>query len=586
MARFPSFQKIIDGTRNTILKFPLETLTAILGTTISIYLSEQHNHPMEQTYIKILLCCSLWLVLFLSISLYFSKDLQNKVYRFGASLLLGGIVALFVFNFSEPIKTHEVYQFIALDLALHLLVSFAAFIPKKYDAEAFWEFNKQLFLRILTGGLYSLVIYGGLSFALLATTQLFEIEFYNTIYLHLFFIIAGIFNTIFFLSGVPETDDTTVPLTLNYPIGLKKFTQYVLIPLISIYLVILLSYELKIIATFSLPIGWVSNLILVFAIFGILSLLLIYPIAKDVENVWIRTFHKWFYYLLVPLLGLLFWAILYRINLYGITHERYFVLALALWLTLLTAYFIFKKNPEIKFIPITMCVIALLTIIGPQSADSVSKRSQLSRFENLLSLGSQKPLTIPQEQDLSSIVTFINKNYGHEVLIPLSKKIAQLSQKDKDPSNQDLMKALGYKYRNSYDGDEINEQIYYYYNNNNTVIIDKVTGYDFAFVMNNYDTLNCTNCMELNNTNYSISSTKTDYGLDLKINGTVIPIKINDFVHSNPDFKKKERNTKIIQTISTPKYDLNLHYDSATIYTNQTKVESYNIKALLKIKKQ
>ena len=586
MARFPSFQKIIDGSLNTILRFPLETLTAILGTTISIYLSEQHNHPMEQTFIKILLCCSLWLVLFLSISLYFSKDLPNKVYRFGASLLLGGIVALFVFNFSEPIKPHEVYQFIALDLALHLLVSFAVFIHKKYDAEAFWEFNKQLFLRILTSGLYSLVIYGGLSFALLATTQLFEIEFYNTIYLHLFFIIAGVFNTIFFLSGVPETNDTQAPLTLNYPIGLKKFTQYVLIPLISIYLVILLSYELKIIATFSLPIGWVSNLILVFAIFGILSLLLIYPIAKDVENVWIRTFHKWFYYLLVPLLGLLFCAILYRINLYGITPERYFVLALALWLTLLTAYFIFKKNPEIKFIPITMCVIALLTIIGPQSADSVSKRSQLSRFENLLNLGSQKPLTIPQEQDLSSIVSFINKNYGHEVLIPISKKIAQLSQKDKDPSNQDLMKALGYKYRNSYDGDEIDEQIYYYYNNNNTAIIDKVSGYDFAFVMNNYDTLNCINCMELNNTNYSISSTKTDYGVELKINGTAIPIKINDFVHSNPDFKKKEHNTKIIQTISTPKYDLNLHYDSATIYTNRTKIESYNIKALLRIKKQ
>lgn len=585
MARFPSFQKIIDGTRNTILRFPLETLTAILATIIAIYLSEQHNDPLEQTYIKTLLCCSLWLVLFLSISLYFYQNSKNNVYRFGASLLLGGIVALFVFDFSDPIKPHEIFKFIALNLALHLLVSFAAFIHKKYDPEAFWEFNKQLFLRVLIGGLYSLVIYGGLSFALLATTQLFKIELYNTIYLHLFFIIAGIFNTVFFLSGVPETNDTKVPLRLNYPIGLKKFTQYVLIPLISIYLVILLSYELKIIATFSLPIGWVSNLILVFAVFGILSLLLIYPIAKDVENLWIRTFHKWFYYLLVPLLGLLFWAILYRVNLYGITHERYFVLALALWLTLLTAYFIFKKNPEIKFIPITMCVIALLTIIGPQSADSVSKRSQLSRFEYLLNLGTKKQLTIQQEQDLSSIVSFINDIYGHEALIPFSKNIAQLNQKDKDPSNNDLMKALGYTYRNSYDGDPIEEQFYYYYDNNNATTIDKVAGYDLAFVINNYDNLNCINCMELNNTTYSISSTKTDYGVELKINGTVIPIKINDFVLSNPNFKKKERNTKIIQTISTTKYDLNLHYDSATIYSDKTNIQSFNIKALLRIKK-
>ena len=115
-------------------------------------------------------------------------------------------------------------------------------------------------------------------------------------------------------------------MVLNYPKGLKNFTQYVLLPLISLYLVILICYEAKILVTLSLPVGWVSYLVLVFAIFGILSFLLVHPIATQTANLWMRTFNRWFYFLLIPLLGLLFWAILYRINLYGFTHERYYVL--------------------------------------------------------------------------------------------------------------------------------------------------------------------------------------------------------------------------------------------------------------------
>jgi hypothetical protein len=306
MVSFLSFQKIVNETKTTILRFPLEILIAITGTICAIYLNNDTNRHTHEIFTKIIMACSLCLVLFLSITLYAARDKKSITIRFISSFILGILIFVFVFQFSKRIKQLETYQFLSLNLALHLLVSFSAFINKKYSEGAFWEFNKQLFLRILTSGLYSIVIYAGLSFALLATHNLFNIEYYNEIYIDLFYIIFGIFNTIFFLSGIPETNNINSTLILNYPVALKKFTQFVLIPLISIYLLILLSYEIKIIALFSLPVGWVSNLILVFAIFGILSLLLIHPIANDKGNVWMRTFHRWFYYLLVPLISLLF----------------------------------------------------------------------------------------------------------------------------------------------------------------------------------------------------------------------------------------------------------------------------------------
>lgn len=589
MAKFPSFESILQASQKTISRFPLETILTILGTVFAILLSEERNDTNENFYTKSIMCCSLCLVLFLSISLYFSATHKNSWIRFLISLILGGLVTAFIFSFSEKITDVEALQFLVLNIALHLLVSFAGFISKVYNQEEFWEFNKQLFLRILTAGLYSVVLYSGLSLAILAVHHLFNVDFYDTIYLHLFFIIAGIFNTVFFLSGVPETNNESSPLILKYPKGLKNFTQYVLLPLISIYLVILICYETKILVTLSLPVGWVSNLVLVFAIFGILSFLLVHPIAEETGNLWMRTFNRWFYYLLVPLLGLLFWAILYRIHLYGFTHERYYVLALSIWLTTVVAYFIIKKEPKIKFIPITMCITALLTILGPQSADSISKNSQLYRFESYLQKIEKEKLSFEQEQDLSSIVDFLEENYGSEVLLPFTKdKLTALIKKDKNPNSSQIMKALGLDYRAQYDqkGKTNKEYFYNYYENNNQNI-ENIQGYDVSFSILNNEDLECKECIKIDNKSYSIISSKKDYGLDLQINQDIVPLKIVDFVSQTPDFDYNENwKEKITQKIETPKYTILIYYInvSGKRKGNKKTVDQFKIEVLLGIK--
>lgn len=583
--KFLSFQRTVDTIQKTVCRFPLETFTAITGTIIAMFLAEEHNDNLENLYAKALLSCSLCFVLFLSISLYFTRNTKDNLIRFISSIGFGAIIILFVFNFSDKIKQTEFYQFYSLNIALHLLVSFAAFVNKKHNQDHFWEFNKQLFIRILTAALYSIVLYSGLALALLAVHNLFNIELYDKIYFHLFLFIAGIFNSIFFLSGIPETNNPSETLELKYPDGLKKFTQYVLIPLISIYLVILIGYEIKIILSFSLPVGWVSNLILVFAVFGILSLLLIYPIAHHAENLWIRTFNKWFYYLLVPLLVLLYWAILYRIELYGITHERYYVLALSIWLTLLVLYFIIKKEPKIMFIPISMCLIALCTFIGPQSADSISKNSQLNRLENYLSQKNKIKLSFEEEQDLSSIIDFLITNYDVEILLPLAnKKLDALLQKDKQPNRNEIMKALGYQYRNQYDNRN-DKNIFYNYYENERQTIQNIHDYDLTFNLSNNNSLDCIDCVTIDHKKYSIHSTSTEYGIDLQINDDIIPLKIEDFIIKNIH-PNSNSDDKIVQKIENSKYMLQLTYLHAYINNENKKsaVDNYSVKVLLNIK--
>lgn len=585
MAEFPSIQRVLCTIQKTILRFPLETIVAVLGTVFAILLMEEKTDSIEKLYVKIIMSCSLCLVLFLSVSLYFSETQKKSWQRYATSLILGGLAITLIFNFSEKISEVEVLQFVVLNIALHLLVSFAGFIPKSYNQNEFWEFNKQLFLRILTAGLYSGFLYAGLAIALTAVQNLFEAEIDDRAFGYLFFIIAGIFNTLFFLAGVPDLNDAK-SLTLNYPKGLKNFTQFVLIPLISVYLIILISYETKILITLTLPIGWVSYLVLAFSVFGILSFLLVYPIAKDEGNVWIKTFNRWFYYFLIPLLGLLYWAILYRISLYGFTYERYYVLLLSIWISIVVFYFLFGKEPKIIFIPISMCFIALLTIIGPQSADSVSKQSQLSRFEDYMK--SKEKLTFKQEQDLSSIVDFLENNYGVKALSPYANhKLDDLLKNGKHADSNEIMEALGHLYRPPYENNEYSDTRFNYnYYPEQAQNVKNIHNYDVSFSLSKNIQLDCKDCILIDNISYSIQSENTDYGVDLKINKEILPLKMFDFINKKKGFNKNNHKI-IIQKIEFPKYTVLLNYNSVSgkIVANQKKVEEYDIDILLKIKK-
>ena len=584
MSTFHLFRNIVSSIQKTIVRFPLECITALVGMVITILLSEQADHtPNFNFYAKIALSCSLCFVSFLSISLYFSES-NKPLTRFGSSLLAGVIVSSFVFQFSEKITKVEMLQFIVLNIALHLLVSFPAFI-KNYNQESFWEFNKQLFLRILTTGLYSIVLFSGLSLAILAVNQLFGVELYEKIYFHLWLIIVIGFSTVFFLAGMPEMNSSNTQLTLNYPNGLKKITQFVLLPLISIYLSILVIYEIKILVTLTLPVGWVSYLILVFALFGILSFLLVYPIAKQKENRWMHTFNRWFYFLLVPLLGLLFWAILYRINLYGITHERYYVLILSLWLSVVVVYFIFQKQPKIKFIPISLFFTGIISIAGPQSADSISKKSQLNRFESYIKIMDKKELNDEQKKDLSSIVDFIESNYGVDPMILLAKgKLDQLKTNHKAPNSIEIMKALGTTYVSTYENSKPNEEQYHYHYNGSA--IENIHGYDFSISANEFNEKNLTGVVTIANAKYNIKTITKKYGLDLQINTEVIPIDLLSYIVSNPAFKQGDNSdTEIIQEIEHSKYHLRIQYQSANAHTSlkEKSLDGYQIKILAKL---
>lgn len=381
--KFPSLQALSRALKKVLLRFPLEIAFALTGTISASVLIELSNlgSEAENFCIRLIMVANLGLVSALSGTLFS----ETRIYSATKKNLLRLLTVLLVTGFFfllDPLKSQaDILRFFLLALAFHLLVSFAAFTGRN-NINAFWHFNKTIFLRFLTGGLYSAVLFVGLAAALGSMNLLFNFKFEWDTFAILWVWIAGLFQTLFFLSGVPE-DINSLEDDKSYPKGLKIFTQFVLIPLATVYVVILLAYEIRILIEWELPKGLVSSLILGYAVFGILSLLLVYPIRNLEENRWIKSYSRSFYFLLIPLIFLLILAVTARVIDYGITEERYILIVLAVWLSFISIYFLFSKHHDIRMIPVSLSLITLFTIYGPQGAVAISKDSQIRQLKKL-----------------------------------------------------------------------------------------------------------------------------------------------------------------------------------------------------------
>lgn len=381
----PFIQNLLESVKYVIRRFPLEIVFAVIGTAAAIVDIETPLQDLKVTdwCIRVIMIANLGLLVSLSASLYLAQKAMKGMPLYLFKVLIALLVVNLIWFINPFERSADNIRFFLMSLAAHLLVSFSAYIHAD-SIQGFWQFNKILFIRFLTSVLYSAVLYLGLAGAIGAIKFLFNIDIGSHAYANLWVFIAGIFNTVFFLAGIPKDLDTLND-DFTYPKGLKVFTQYVLIPLATVYVIILLAYEAKILVEWNLPKGLVSNLILGYAVFGILSLLLVFPIREQAENGWIKTYARSFYFLMLPLIVLLFLAVGARVFNYGVTESRYFLVMLALWLLFITIYSLLSRKQNIKLIPISLCIFTIVCVYGPQSAFSVSEYSQVKILTNILS---------------------------------------------------------------------------------------------------------------------------------------------------------------------------------------------------------
>ena len=427
----------IHRLKNITIKYPLVLLSAI---SLFTYLFIQLGNETTISY-------ALGFVFSTAIPLLFGIKMLSKKVEKEWLLDIIGIAGLISYYFILPNDATDfngsyVFIIIPIYILVHLFVAVAPFLFKKNDEYTFWDYNKNLFLNIATSLIFSGVLSAGVLSIIYTIEALFNVRFDEKTYVRIFFFIATIGNTIIFLLFVNK-DETENTQQKEFPVILKFFTQFVLIPIMFLYTIILYLYAVKLLVIWELPRGWISYSILSYSVIGILALLLVYPLRNETKKSWVKWFYKIFYYSLLPLITLLFVAIFIRLLNYGFTEPRYYVLLLAIWLTVVTFYFILYKKASIEFIPKSLMIFIILSLICPYfNASSVAVRSQKQEFKKLLEerdllkngkINYDIPVTYEILENLNSKIKFLNERKATEGIMPYMSKEKQIELVEKNP---------------------------------------------------------------------------------------------------------------------------------------------------------
>lgn len=306
-----------------------------------------------------------------------------KHYAFQSLGILSALTAYFLLH-PEQLNWEGVQiprYFVVLVIA-HLWVAVSPFSGRRSAVAHFWEYNKRLLTHFAVGAVYAAIIFTGLALAIAAVNALFDLHWNSRVYGYLFALMAGMFQTTFFLYHFPRRmtfDDDEV----GYPVILKNLCQYVFVPIVGLYFLILYAYSAKILLEWVLPRGWVSSLVLGFSLAGIFTYLINYRLPEYPVSRWVLLYQRFFWWVLAPMIVLLFVAISRRISDYGVTPERYFVAHTGVWLLVVCMYFLWSKTDDIRFIPVSLALFLVPAMVGPFNAFDVSQRSQVSILKEI-----------------------------------------------------------------------------------------------------------------------------------------------------------------------------------------------------------
>lgn len=379
-----------NSIKNTFKRFPLTLISTTLATIFLILSTfDEYDEAFNNKMISYGLVFVFGIFLFAFVKLfneglrnyYDLKNLKNnnliKILSYLITMpILYGIYEL-IYDESSVFAYYE-KNFIYFTLIAALIVG-SAFVGKLNYHKDYVAYVAKILKAFIIANIYSFIVFIGVSGIIFALNSLFKINFADLVYLRVAIFSFILFNVVTFFADFPKVSDSFIDY--KYPKAFKILLVYIITPIVIIYTGILLAYFIKILLLWQIPNNLIVNLVIWFASFAVIYLFFI----SRIDSIdFINKFKIIFPFTLFPLLAMMFFAIYLRIREYGITENRYLVVAGGVWILLSLIYYIFYRDNSNITVPIFLSVIILISGIGPASATSLSVRSQNSRFEKLL----------------------------------------------------------------------------------------------------------------------------------------------------------------------------------------------------------
>ena len=375
---------IFQKTRQCLVRFPLVLLWVIAGSCFMMVLYGTGDYGIIEKYKSISYTLILGVSWLIGVQLLSEGLKHNLVHRITYNILalLGlGLFYYYLEFVDKDFSAVALGRWLLMCLAGHVFIGFSPFV-KSFNTPVFWNYLKTILVELSKSLSFSFIIFSGLSLAILALEFLFGINFNSDVYLQIFIFCIGIVNTFLYLNDFPSLEELDKPVCFNKVI--EVLILYILIPLSVLYLTIVYAYAVKILIQWELPNGWVTYLISILSILAFVIHIAIEPIRRKHKMRLVRLFFPYFFFLIIPLIPLLFVALSKRILDYNFTEYRYLGLLLALWIMIMVVYMLVAKTKPLSIYAKFLFFFIMISSFGPLSASKVSISAQTKELTQLM----------------------------------------------------------------------------------------------------------------------------------------------------------------------------------------------------------
>lgn len=532
------FKSIFLGIKQSLTRFPITIGISTLLAISLIYFNENvdiMSMDTQDNLIRFNMMLGIGILLSLCIDLLKENFFGGNKRRTILSYLFGLLILVLYYLFLL-----EDFDFVSMTryagIIIFLIIAYF-YIPAIGNKDRNYEYRViDIFGNFFETVIYSLVILFGIFAIFITIDNLFDVDINYKYYLYVFIITFFMFAVSFFLSKQPIVGEFFDQKKFSQ--SMKILLTYIVIPLITIYTIILYVYFAKILITWEWPKGLVSHLVIWYTGVSIGVIFLITPLIETDKIS--RYFKTLFPKFVLPVLLMMFLSIGQRIYQYGFTENRYYILVLGLWITFIMIYFSIKRPLKNVIIPITLSIIAINSVLGPLSSYSISKFSQNRRLNEILSRNSMisednivksSDISKEDQREISNILNYFDNNH----------KLKDVSVLADDFTTNDMEKVFGFNYSPDIWGSLDNERYFYY----RTELLDKpidIEEYGYYIQISSWtdNTIEIDDLIIIKSRNSNILSIQNNEGKLIEIDIKDIVLDLIDDIKTSLDNEEQQ----------------------------------------------
>lgn len=429
-----SFSKIKDSLKGLVGRFPMTVVFSIL-MLVNLYVYSAYVDDDFFFY------SSYFLSLGMVISLFFElwkEEVSNKRMiwiLWGVAILLALTDAIMLY----PIEEKEKLLF--GDGSSVFLARAAIFVTLIYgcvcisflrnrDDVQLWNFGAKLCLALVITMVVTGIMVLGVSLLFGGFSELFSVHIDEVDFIRVLLPFLVLLPVSLFLLRIPLSDKHDDNLFV--PKFISGVTRYLFIPLIICYVVVLYGYLFKILFSWELPKGTVTWMVSVMMAGMIAVELLLYPSVLKGDNKFNAMVAKLLPWFMLPLLVLMSVGIVRRVSDYGITPARLYVILANVWYYLVCFYFIITRNKRIFWVPLSFCLLFLLSSAQPFNFFFWPKHMRIKAVTEVVERYAPEKLPMDEcgylrwlsglpekeRESVNSSLSYLQKTYSEQITRP------------------------------------------------------------------------------------------------------------------------------------------------------------------------